>query len=239
MLRLPEMRPDSDDQLTKKVQCIYSVLARDEAKCRDIDEKRLVDVQKDPSTRDPLEDDQWQSLVALHEQLLEKHYEFLLAVHQPSASPNLSKLAAKYSMPARMWRHGIHAFLEVLRDGLPQSLEHMLAFVYFAFSMMALLFKRVLTFEDTWLEGLGDLSRYRLAIEDDNPKNHGVWSGAGRFWYSKATHKLPTVGRLYHHLAILARPSTLEQLSFYTPSLTSVTPFECTRGSIINLFSIH
>ncbi|KZL73622.1 TPR-like protein [Colletotrichum tofieldiae] len=35
-------------------------------------------------------------------------------------------------MPARMWRHGIHSFLELLRHRLPASLEHMLAFIYLA-----------------------------------------------------------------------------------------------------------
>ena len=61
-------------------------------------------------------------------------------------------------MPARMWRHGIHAFLEVLRYRLPDSLEHMLAFIYIAYSMMALLFETVPTFEDTWIECLGKTS---------------------------------------------------------------------------------
>lgn len=58
-------------------------------------------------------------------------------------------------MPARMWRHGIHAFLEVLRHRLPESLEHMLAFIYIAYSMMALLYETVPAFEDTWIECLG------------------------------------------------------------------------------------
>ena len=65
-------------------------------------------------------------------------------------------------------RHGIHAFLGVLRHRLPDSLDTMLAFIYVAYSMMALLFKTVPNFEDTWIECLGDLGRYRMTIEDDN-----------------------------------------------------------------------
>ncbi|MCJ1465954.1 hypothetical protein MMC07_004573 [Pseudocyphellaria aurata] len=42
-------------------------------------------------------------------------------------SPALRRFAAKYPMLARMLRHGIHAFLEVLRHRLPESLDHMLA----------------------------------------------------------------------------------------------------------------
>lgn len=54
-------------------------------------------------------------------------------------------------MPARMWRHGIHAFLEVLRHRLPGSIVYMLAFIYIAYSMMALLYETVPAFEDTWI----------------------------------------------------------------------------------------
>ena len=76
-----------------------------------------------------------------------------------------------------------------------------------------------------------------MAIEDDDPKDREVWSNVARFWYNKAADKSPTVGRLYHHLAILARPYSLEQLSLYTRSLTCIIPFESARGSIMTLFN--
>lgn len=76
-----------------------------------------------------------------------------------------------------------------------------------------------------------------MAIEDDEPKDREVWSNVARFWYNKAADKSPNIGRLYHHLAILARPYTLEQLSLYTRSLTCVTPFESAKGSIMTLFN--
>lgn len=75
-----------------------------------------------------------------------------------------------------------------------------------------------------------------MAIEDDEPKDREVWSNVARFWYNKAADKSPNVGRLYHHLAILARPYTIEQLSLYARSLTCVTPFESAKGSIMTLF---
>lgn len=76
-----------------------------------------------------------------------------------------------------------------------------------------------------------------MAIEDDEPKDREVWNNVAKFWYHKASDKTPTVGRLYHHLAILARPYSLEQLSLYTKSLTSVIPFNSARGSIMTLFN--
>ena len=51
----------------------------------------------------------------------------------------------------------------------------MLAFIYLAYSMMALLYllhETVPTFEDTWIECLGHLGRYRMAKEDDERNNH-------------------------------------------------------------------
>lgn len=238
ILLQPETRPISHEQLLVEVKGIYAGLVMVEAKCIEVDEEQSQRArEKDPSRQTRLSNEQWQALIALHKTLLHEHHDFFLASQHPSASPALSRLAAKYTMPARMWRHGIHAFLEVLRHRLPGSLDHMLAFIYIAYSMVALLYETVSTFEDTWIECLGDLGRYRMAIEDDDIRDREVWSGVARFWYSKAADKTPDVGRLYHHLAILARPYTLQQLSLYTRSLTCENPFESARGSIMTLFT--
>lgn len=237
MLLPPDTRPISYEQLVAEVRGIYAGLVTVEAKCIDIDERQsAVAQEKDTNKREDSKHDQWQSLIALHKKLVHEHHDFFLASQHPSASPVLSRLTAKYSMPARMWRHGIHAFLEALRHRLPESLEHMLAFIYIAYSMMALLYETVTDFEDTWIECLGDLGRYRMAIEDDEPKDREVWSGVARFWYERAADKSPSAGRLYHHLAILTRPYTLEQLSLYARSLTSVPPFALAGAPIMTLF---
>ncbi len=102
--------------------------------------------------------------------------------------------------------------------------------------MMALLYETVPAFEDTWIECLGDLGRYRMAIEDDDIRDREVWTGVARHWYSKASDKAPTTGRLYHHLAILARPNALQQLFYYSKSLCVVIPFTSARESILTLF---
>ena len=234
MLLQPDTRPISREQLVSEVKGIYAGLVMVEAKCIEVDEKQSV---ANASSKVNLRNDQWQSLVALHKQLLHEHHDFFLASQHPSASPALSRLSAKYSMPARMWRHGIHAFLEVLRHRLPESLEHMLAFIYIAYSMIALLYETISTFEDTWIECLGELGRYRMAVEDDEPKDREAWGNVARFWYNKAADKSPNVGRLYHHLAILARPYTLEQLKLYLSSLTCVCPSVSAKGSILTLFN--
>lgn len=98
------------------------------------------------------------------------------------------------------------------------------------------MYETVPAFEDTWVECLGDLGRYRMAIEDDDIRDRDVWAGVARFWYSKATDKTPYVGRLFHHLAILARPNVLQQLFYYCKSLAVTQPFYPARESILTLF---
>jgi hypothetical protein len=207
-----------------------------EAKCIEVDNKQATLASADPGAQPKLNNEQWQALIALHRTLLHEHHDFFLASQHPSASPALRRLASKYAMPARMWRHGIHSFLELLRHRLPASLDHMLAFIYLAYSMMALLYETVPAFEDTWIECLGDLGRYRMAIEDDDIRDREVWTGVARHWYSKASDKAPTTGRLYHHLAILARPNALQQLFYYSKSLCVAVPFTSARESILTLF---
>ncbi|KAJ4355819.1 uncharacterized protein N0V89_003840 [Didymosphaeria variabile] len=235
LLLQPDSRPISQEQLASEVKSIYAGLTMVETKCIHVDRAQAAALQdgSDPTAR--LASDHWQALIALHRTLLHEHHDFFLASQHPSASPALRRLAAKYSMPARMWKHGIHSFLELLRRRLPESIDYMLAFIYLAYQMMALLYETVPAFEDTWIECLGDLGRYRMAIEDENPRDRETWAGVARSWYSKAADKNPSVGRLYHHLAILARPNALRQLYYYARSLTCVKPFPSARESILTL----
>ncbi|KAI0913462.1 hypothetical protein F4823DRAFT_559020 [Ustulina deusta] len=230
MIKQPETRPISQEQLVAEVKGIYAGLMMVESKCIEVDNAQSS--QNDTK----LNNEQWQALIALHRTLLHEHHDFFLASQHPSASPALKRLASKYAMPARMWRHGIHSFLELLRHRLPGSLEHMLTFIYLAYSMMALLYETVPAFEDTWIECLGDLGRYRMAIEDEDIRDREVWTSVSRHWYSKASDKAPTTGRLYHHLAILARPNALQQLFYYTKSLCVPIPFSSAKESIMTLF---
>ena len=127
-------------------------------------------------------------------------------------------------------------FLELLRYRLPDSLDYMISFIYFAHQMMSLLYETVRAFKDTWIECLGDLGRYRMAIEEEDAGVRETWAGVARFWYSKAASRSPAVGRLSHHLAILARPHALRQLYLFCRSLTCIQPFLSARESIVTLF---
>ncbi|KAJ9133182.1 hypothetical protein NKR23_g10896 [Pleurostoma richardsiae] len=229
MIRQPETRPISQEQLVAEVKGIYAGLVMVESKCIEV-----VNAQNNAPTE--LNNELWQALIALHRTLLHEHHDFFLASQHPCASPELRRLAVKYAMPARMWRHGVHSFLELLRHRLPGSLEHMLTFIYLAYSIMALMYETAPAFEDTWTECLGDLGRYRMAIEREDIRDRQVWTRVSRHWYSRASDKAPTNGRLHHHLAILARPDAVQQLFYYTKSLTVAVPFTPAKESILTLF---
>ena len=103
--------------------------------------------------------------------------------------------------------------------------------------MMTLLYETVPAFADTWVECLGDLGRYRIAVEDHDRRDRETWSGVSQYWYKKAADQNPKTGRLAHHLAILSKPFTIEQLSLYLRALTSITPFDSAKTSVLTLFN--
>ena len=97
------------------------------------------------------------------------------------------------------------------------------------------MYETVPAFGDTSVECLGDLGRLRMAIENDDIRDHDAWAGFARFWYSKATDKTPYIGHLFHHLAILARPNVPQQF-YYCKSLAVTQPPHPARESILTLF---
>lgn len=198
MIKQSETRPISQEQLVAEVKGIYAGLVMVESKCIEVDSAQSAQTGTDAAK---LSNDQWQALIALHRTLLHEHHDFFLASQYPLASTVLRRLALKYAMPARLWRHGIHSFLELLRHRLPALLEHMLAFIYLAYAMMALLFETVSVSKDTWIECLGDLGRYRTVIQnkDEGIRQRDKWKGSPQHRYSKVSDEAPTVTSTHQH----------------------------------------
>lgn len=112
----------------------------------------------------------------------------------------------------------------------------MLTFIYLAYSMMTLLYETVDVFEEIWVECFGNLGRYRMAIEDEEIRNGEVWTRVSRQWYLRACWKDSQIGRLDHHLAILARPDASEPLFYYTKSLSVSQPIPRAKQSLLTLY---
>ncbi|KAK4954655.1 hypothetical protein LTR10_008088 [Elasticomyces elasticus] len=223
----PDSSPVSEDQLTAEIKSIYAGLVVVEAKCIDLDTLQASDSNE-------LDNGQWQALIALHRSLLYEHHDFLMATQHPSTTPALKALPIKYSMPARMWKHGIYAFLEVLRHRRPASQEYMLSFIYLAYQMMSLLYETAPVSRDTWIECLGDLARYRMAIEEEK-EPYAQWGAVAASRYVKASDRHPQIGRLYHHLAILERPM-LRRFACYGKFVALVRPFPIAPGTLHKLY---
>ncbi|KAK2469476.1 hypothetical protein H9L39_18935 [Fusarium oxysporum f. sp. albedinis] len=191
--------------------------------------------------------EQYAALIALHRTNLHEHYDFLLASQHPSASPALRGLAAKYNMPARMWKHGIHSFLEVLRTRLPESQDIMEQFIILAYGIISLMSETVPSFRLTWVECKGDLARYGMAVEERDMNVRECWRNTAREEYTQARNDDPTVGRLYHHLAILVQPrfsspdasfdADVSRFLYYIKSLVVKTPFYAARESLLTVIN--
>ena len=194
LLLQPETRPVLNEELEREIRQIYSGLILLETQCIKVDEKQLQIAQDpDPTKRIRVKSNQWTALIGLHKALLHEHYDFFLASQHPSAGEALMELADKHNMPARMWKHGIDALLEVLEHNLPGSLDFMLTFSNISYSMVALLYETTPAFADTWVECLGDLGRRRMAIDDNSQNDRDVWAGVARQWYARAIDKHPDV----------------------------------------------
>ena len=92
--------------------------------------------------------------------------ELTLAPHVPAS---LRNIPTKYNIIIRLWTHAFNKPLETLRRASFQSpiaLEHLLEFINYAYSFYTVLLEEQTLegFKSGWLEALGDLARYRMAI---------------------------------------------------------------------------
>jgi hypothetical protein len=149
-----------EERLVAEVSGSYAGLAMLEDNCIKADAKLAREAHL--GTQPEFNDELYGFLRDLHRSLLHEHEYFYLAIQHPSATQAVRSLAIEHAMPERLWRHGIHSFLEVLRKR--SSPDHMLEFIYLAYSKMTLLVETVPAFKETWIECLVYLGRYRVAI---------------------------------------------------------------------------
>ena len=95
MVKQPETRPITCDQLLSEVRGIYAGLVMVEAKCVEVDDKQASQAKamEQEGLKPPrLTNEQWQALIALHRTLLHEHHDFFLASQHPSSSAPLRRL---------------------------------------------------------------------------------------------------------------------------------------------------
>jgi protein SMG6 len=87
----------------------------------------------------------------------------------PSVPPSLRIIPTKYNIIVRLWTYAFHKLLESLRRAAfasPLALEHLQDFIYYAYIFYTGLLEdpTLVSFKSGWLEALGDLAWYRMAV---------------------------------------------------------------------------
>lgn len=231
IIKRPAILPIRQEQLVAEVKGIYAGLAMVESRYIEVDNAQSARIHTPRSN-----DRQWQAIVALIrlETLLQRYEDFRWTSQHPSGSSALRRLARKYWVPARIWWHGTHPFLDLLRQRVPELLKHMLAFICLAYPMMALLYETVLIFANVWIECLGDLGQCDRAVEGDDIRYTDIWAKISREKNPKAPDKA-NIGRVHHHFAIFGRLESFQQLYLHPQSLRVAIPFESFRDGILTL----
>ncbi|PYH41701.1 uncharacterized protein BP01DRAFT_279189, partial [Aspergillus saccharolyticus JOP 1030-1] len=223
----------TEEQLHNEALATYSGL--------DMCEKATMKYDKEFSTEDVTDDEdlmkKFRVFTNVHLQLLQEHQDLLSLCSNSEAGPKVKSMPDTYMLTIRLWRHGIHDYLEIMRHHLPESLDYMLLFIHHSYSMLANLLAQAPAYEETWMECLGDLSRYRMAVETTDALERELWAGIAMAWYSRAADRNPDVGKFHHHLGVIARHDINQKLFYYTKSLLVEQPFQGTVTSILDIFS--
>lgn len=113
----------------------------------------------------------WAELIAMHKELADFHSTFLKLALDPKSPRELRPLPVKHSIPVRLWQTGYLAILERLRFAwISQksdiALELLTDFILDAYQSYTQLFQdeMMAAFRPAWIEALGDLARYRMAV---------------------------------------------------------------------------
>ncbi|GAA5868110.1 hypothetical protein JCM1840_006144 [Sporobolomyces johnsonii] len=152
---------------------------------------------KNPGGVAKYDDEYWVKLANGHKQLADAHYSFLQLALDPRLPTSHHSLPQRYNIPTRLWQVAFHQLLERMRHAVlasplpssssdwsePQSanvLEHLIEFIQYAYGYYSQLFEdpAVAVFRAAWIEQLGDLARYRMAVAGLASRVHAAQQAA-------------------------------------------------------------
>jgi protein SMG6 len=163
------------------------------------------------------------------------HHDFLLRVFDPLVPSSLHQLTVRYNIPSRLWQAGFHLILERLRlawmSSQPAALDLLTDLVYHAYKFYTDLLEdqSLANFRSAWIEALGDLARYRMAIaakqasetkprpkveifgridDDGEPESSGASIGAevAQSWDVEDKETWRTTARDWYTMGITEKP---------------------------------
>ncbi|KAL5511564.1 hypothetical protein ACEPAH_4781 [Sanghuangporus vaninii] len=156
-------------KLYRGISNLESRLLREDVK--ETEEGRVTLKRPNEAMIDPeeAEREKWRKFVADHKLLAESMHELLQLTLGPQVPASLRNIPTKYNIIIRLWTHAFNRPLETLRRASFQSaiaLEHLQDFIIFAYTFYGMLLEQQIleSFKSGWLEALGDLARYRMAI---------------------------------------------------------------------------
>ncbi|KAF7295122.1 PINc domain-containing protein [Mycena indigotica] len=126
------------------------------------------DGESDQVERDK-EREKWKRQIEDHKELAELIHNLLAISLAPSVPASLRNIPTKYNIIIRLWSFAFHKLLESLRRASFTSalaLEHLQDFIYYAYTFYTGLLEEptLNSFKSGWLEALGDLARYKMAV---------------------------------------------------------------------------
>ncbi|KAK7398198.1 hypothetical protein QQX98_012427 [Neonectria punicea] len=142
LIRQPDARPISYQQHKTESQKIFEEVETAEDKYRLHDKDNVDDI------------------VILQRTMLHSYYDFLLVTQHPNAPESTREEASRLNIPTRVWDQGIHPALELLREKLPGSFEHMKCALPFSYSMLTLLQENFPEFQSVWMDYQRRLEEY-------------------------------------------------------------------------------
>ncbi|KAJ7098134.1 hypothetical protein B0H15DRAFT_824243 [Mycena belliarum] len=134
------------------------------------DAGRVLLMPKAPADDDlEKEKDKWKRQIEDHKELAENIHNLLEISLAPSVPASLRNIPTKYNIIIRLWSFAFHKLLESLRRASftsPLALEHLQDFIYYAYTFYTGLLEEptLNPFKSGWLEALGDLARYKMAV---------------------------------------------------------------------------
>ncbi|KDR73471.1 hypothetical protein GALMADRAFT_71996 [Galerina marginata CBS 339.88] len=177
----PNQGPGTDDSgnttVSLQLKRLYREISNLETKIKQEDSSeefddamstRVMLKGKEPVSEEP-EKDKWLKQIRDHRELAENIHNLLQISLAPSLPASLRNIPTKYNIIVRLWTYAFHKILESLRRASFTSalaLEHLQDFVYYAYGFYTVLLEEPIlsTFKSGWLEALGDLARYRMAV---------------------------------------------------------------------------
>jgi protein SMG6 len=107
-----------------------------------------------------------------HHSLAEMMHNLLQLTLASNVPASLRNIPEKYNLIMRLWRNGFYHPLENLRrcafNNSTVALEHLQDFIYYAYTFYTCLYEEenLTAYRINWIETLGDLARYRMAVSE-------------------------------------------------------------------------